>query len=426
MQAHTELDRAFYHLDLERQSPANPDLLNRVLQELGSDVTTTSLSLDEYQERMADRHLIAGIHPEKRDFDGIVVEEVSTTPDRKQRDVWSVLETMTDPDSGIRGNLATIFSYFEGRDDKQSKHWGGVLHLKQYFKDVRYHSNKKQAAIALWDVHSGATINILKKINGRKNKPEIVSLTAMPLFADELKKDKLLENGDTLVAAPDFGSFTKTRQMAKELGKPMIFIDKVRPKANHLIIKGIYLIKPDGKVEKIDKSYLEGKRVLFFDDMIDTGGTAVDLSKALKDLKVAEIVFTATHGVFSDRPKKKVKGEKSSMSIETALKKKIIDYIYATDSLSQYKKLNKFENVRTISLARPIAALIRIAANKAKSEDYNIVKRCLYNPGPDKNRIENHFSKRDVAPAFKNFDFQNAVFGNKSRVIFSRQPGLVA
>ena len=215
MQKNLEFERAFYHLDPQRQSPANPDLLDGILRELGGNVRTTLLSLDKYQIRTADGHLIAGIHPDKRDFHGVVVEAVSTTLDRRQRDVWSILETVTDHTTGIRGNLATVFIYFEGRDDNESKHEGGALHLKQYFKDVRSHSNRKHSAIALWDIHSEETIKRLERINGPKNMPEIVSLTAIPLFVDQLRKDGFLDNGETFVAAPDFGCFTKTRESSK-------------------------------------------------------------------------------------------------------------------------------------------------------------------------------------------------------------------
>src|SRR3990172_10487693 len=141
----------------------------------------------------------------------------------------------------------------------------------------------------------------------------------------------------------------------------------------------------------------------------------------MKNLGVSEIVFSATHGVFSDRPKKKEKGEKSSMSLITALKRNIIDYIYVSDSLPHYKQI-KDERVRFISLAKPIAALIRIAADRAVQEDYDIVRRCLYNPGPDKNLVERHFKEGNITPAYENFDMQKAVFGDRSRVIFSRKP----
>lgn len=421
-----EVQRTFYHADLEKHEPANPDLLNRILSELDRTVDVRSLALedDKFKSRVADGSLLMGIDQKDRDRKGIVVEGVGRALHENEVDVWSVIETVTDPGTGIKGDLATIFSYFEGRDDQQGKHFGGVLHLKQYFNSLRAHSHKKQSAIALWDVHSGETMRWLEKINGRKNKPEIVSLTAMPLFVDQLKKDGFLSNGDTWVAAPDFGSFTKTREMAKTLDKPMIFIDKYRPEANHLVIRGIFMVNPDGSIEKLENSELKGKRVLFFDDMFDTGGTAVDLSKALKDHGVSEVIFTATHGVFSDRPKNKVAGESTSLSLDDALERKIIDYLYVSDSLPQYKKL-QHENVRYISIAEPIAALIRIASDHALADDYDLVKRCMYNPGPNKKIIERFFRKGNITPVYENFDFQDAVYGNREHVVFSRQPNLV-
>lgn len=429
----TGRETRYYHLDLKRQTPGNSDLIQGIIKGLRG-VSAQPLIADKFQGRVADTSLLAGVNPESRNFNGVIVGAVGRELHDNLYDVWSELETVTHPKSGVEGKVSIIFTYFAGRDDKLSKHWGGVLHLEQYLHDIQAHARRRNSAIAVWDVHSRETLKYLRWANGKRSAhpPEVVSLTAMPLFADRLKADGLLDGKETVVAAPDFGSFTKAREMAILLNKPLIFIDKHRPSPNHLIIKGIYMVNGDGNIQTLEKSYLRDKRVVFFDDMFDTGGTAVDLAYLLK-LKSAgasEIVFAATHGVFSDRPKGKAKGEKTSSTLVKALNYGIIDYLYVSDSLPQYRKVQKDpgllrknrKRVRFISLAKPIAALINIAADTAVKEDYDLVRRCLYNPGPHKDRIEGHFQRGNVAPAYRNFDMQQAVYGNKSEVIFSRQP----
>lgn len=414
------LETVYFHLDPVLHSPASPDLINRIRNELGQ-VRAVPLVANKFARRFNNGNLLAGIKLEDRDKNGVLVETVSSSLDRKAGDVWKVLSTATHPNTGLTGNISTVFTFLDGRDDNPKKNEGGVLQLEQDRDDISTHSHQKLSAVALWDIHSGETIKWLESINGEGEKPEIVSLTAMPLFVDKLNDDGLLENGETVVAAPDFGSFTKTREMAKALGKPMIFIDKERPKPHDLIIKGIYMVYEDGKIEQLDRSYLENKRVIFFDDMFDTGGTAIDVSKEVKKLGAAEVVFAATHAVFSE-PDQAGFGEEPNLTLKQALEQKIIDYIYVSDSLPQYKDI-KHEKVKYISLARAIAALIKIAADKASPNDFKLIRRCLYNPGPSKDTIGQYFIERNISPAYEGFSYYEGIFGNKEKVVFSRQGG---
>ena len=405
---------AFFHLDLERQAPSNPELIKGIRKELGNNVLTIPLVADEFQKRLADSTLLAGIHPDNRSNGGVIVEAVTPSLGRYYADAWNVLETVASPKTGLKGEIITIFTMFEGRDSNPKKHFGGVTALEQYIRDVRTHSYKKISVYAVWDVHDVITLNKLKNVNGRKNIPEVISITAMPLFTDRLQEDGLIDD-ETFVAAPDFGSITKARQMAQVLGKELIFIKKTRPEPNRVEIEGVYLIKKDGSVEKKNYDFLKGIRVIFFDDMMDTGRTAIEDTSAVKAAGAREVVFCATHPVFS-----------SPEILLHALDERILDYIYTTDSLPNYKKIVDPLNpqvlhprLRLQSLAKPIAALIKMAADKATDEDYQLVKRCLYNPGPEKKVIEYQFTKGNIAPAFEGYNFYDGITGKlKSGIIY--------
>lgn len=93
---------------------------------------------------------------------------------------------------------------------------------------------------------------------------------------------------DLVVVSPDLGSVTRSRQFANSLkGEvPIAIIDKRRPKANVSEVMNII-----GEVE--------GKNVILMDDMIDTAGTIVNATQALKKFGAKDVYACCTHGVLS-------------------------------------------------------------------------------------------------------------------------------
>ena len=103
---------AFFHLDLERQAPSNPELIKGIRKELGNNVLTIPLVADEFQKRLADSTLLAGIHPDNRSYGGVIVEAVTPSLGRNYADAWNVLETVASPKTGLKGEIITIFTMF--------------------------------------------------------------------------------------------------------------------------------------------------------------------------------------------------------------------------------------------------------------------------------------------------------------------------
>src|SRR3989338_263403 len=412
---------AYFYLDLTRQTPANPDLIERTINKLGQ-VEAIPLVADPYGSRYAVGGLLLQIDPQRRGYKSVVIEAATNSLGGRAADLGMVLMTVSHPDSGVLGENYTIFSYFEGRSDHPEKAVGGVLELYKYRQEIGVDSHYRQAAMAFLDVHSFETIRFMEEVNGNNEKPEIVSLTAMPLFVDRLSRDGFLKNDlETVVAAPDFGSFAKARELSIKLGKPLIFIDKERPKPHEIFIKGLYLIHSDGKVEKIDNesAYLKDKRVIFFDDSIDTGETSILISQEVKKRGAKQAIFTATHAIFSDP----IETDNPIKTIQQALDDGDIDYLYTTDSLPFYKKV-KHNHYKIVSVSGLFASLIKIAADKAVEEDYDLVSQCLYNPITNKKEIEKYFREGNVSRAFEGFDYYDGIFGNRGRVVFSRQPAV--
>ena len=113
------------------------------------------------------------------------------------------------------------------------------------------------------------------------------NLLASPLFA-EYYLNKFGENAeDVVVVSPDVGSVTRSRTFTLRMGYDLAIIDKRREKANQSEVMNII-----GEVRD--------KRVILFDDMVDTAGSLCGAAKALIEIGGAkEIYACASHGILS-------------------------------------------------------------------------------------------------------------------------------
>lgn len=126
------------------------------------------------------------------------------------------------------------------------------------------------------DLHAG-------QIQGFFDIP-VDNLKAMPIIADYLLKKGL---DDVIVVSPDVGGVVRSRELADRLNCQLAIVDKRRPRPNVAEIMNII-----GEVE--------GKTAVMLDDMIDTGGTIVNATKALLEKGAKEVYACCSHAVFSD------------------------------------------------------------------------------------------------------------------------------
>ncbi|MBQ7265359.1 MAG: ribose-phosphate diphosphokinase [Firmicutes bacterium] len=111
-------------------------------------------------------------------------------------------------------------------------------------------------------------------------------LVGMPLLSRyyEQKFGKGAE--DVVAVSPDLGSVTRTRAFAESLNIPIAIVDKRRPKPNVSEIMNII-------------GEFKDKKVILYDDMIDTAGTITNAANALKEKGAKEVYACCTHGVLS-------------------------------------------------------------------------------------------------------------------------------
>ena len=114
------------------------------------------------------------------------------------------------------------------------------------------------------------------------------NLLGGPLFADYYLR-KFAGADDVMVVSPDIGSVGRAREFALKMGMGLAIVDKRREKANQSDVMNII-----GSVE--------GKRIIMFDDMVDTAGSLCHAAKALHDIGGAkEIYACASHGILSGK-----------------------------------------------------------------------------------------------------------------------------
>jgi len=112
------------------------------------------------------------------------------------------------------------------------------------------------------------------------------NLLGTPLFVDYYYK-KFKGADDTVIVSPDIGSVARARAFAMKMGLSLAIVDKRREKANQAEVMNLI-----GSVE--------GKRVILYDDMVDTAGSLCEAATALIENGGAkEIYACASHGVLS-------------------------------------------------------------------------------------------------------------------------------
>jgi len=127
------------------------------------------------------------------------------------------------------------------------------------------------------DLHAG-------QVQGFFSRP-VDHMTAMPILT-QFVQDRLSEEEELVVIAPDAGRVKLVRKFAQKVGAPYALLEKERP-AQQVAEIG-YVI---GDVK--------GKTAVIVDDIIDTGGTLSAAAQTVLDEGARKVYAVATHGVFS-------------------------------------------------------------------------------------------------------------------------------
>lgn len=113
----------------------------------------------------------------------------------------------------------------------------------------------------------------------------MTELSTHYLLSEVLKKKEKLD--EAVVVSPDTGGKSRSELFAASVGLPVVYLDKTRDLET-------------GEVTVTDISGpVDGRHIIIFDDIINTGATAIKTSRFLSAKGAREIYFLATHAVFA-------------------------------------------------------------------------------------------------------------------------------
>lgn len=137
----------------------------------------------------------------------------------------------------------------------------------------------------------------------------------------------------TVVVSPDQGGQSRSDAFAKQIGVPVVHLEKERDKASGNVV-----------VTKIQGS-VDHAHAIIFDDIINTGATAIQTSTYLMNSGALSVTFLATHPVFAG-------------SAHTKLGKSSISNVIVTDTI-EVPIGKQFTKLTTVSVAPLLAEAIQ-------------------------------------------------------------------
>lgn len=138
-------------------------------------------------------------------------------------------------------------------------------------------------SIITMDVHADA-------ITGFFRTTDFINLFVAHIIMDYLKKNYKEFLKELVIVSPDMGGAGRARYYARQLNAGLAMMNKERDYTKVNVVEKVTLI---GNVN--------GKNVLVVDDIIDTGGTMVNVVKELKQCGAKEIFLAASYPMMNGK-----------------------------------------------------------------------------------------------------------------------------
>ena len=183
------------------------------------------------------------------------------------------------------------------------------------------------------DLHAG-------QIQGFFDIP-VDNLFATPIFTRHIKRK--IKNKNLICVAPDVGGVERARALGRKLNAELAIIDKRRSAPGKSLVMNVI-----GNVK--------GKICIIVDDLIDSGGTIVNATEALKKRGAKEVHVYVTHGVLSGDAVEKIKKSK-------------IKNLVVTDTINVSDRVKKVRNIEILSISNLLAEAIKRISNSTSVSD---------------------------------------------------------
>jgi ribose-phosphate pyrophosphokinase len=163
------------------------------------------------------------------------------------------------------------------------------------------------------------------------------NLVAIPFMARDIKAN-YPDAQEMMIVSPDVGGVVRARSLADRLNIDLAIVDKRRPRPGESEVMNII-----GDVT--------GRRLIMFDDIVDSAGTLCNAAEALMERGARSVSAYVSHGVLS--------GEALNRVAASVLSELVItDSIEATDTIRNHPK------IRQVGVAPLIGEAIRRIANE--------------------------------------------------------------
>lgn len=160
----------------------------------------------------------------------------------------------------------------------------------------------------------------------------VLELSSHQMLNEALYKHSKSKFGHMCVVSPDTGGKSRSERFARLMHLPIVYLEKKRDTTT-------------GKVIVTDiKGNVKNTDIVIFDDIINTGATAIKTSQFLKTKGALKIYFLATHAVLA--------GNASTM-----LSQSVIDHVLVTDTIAIPKE-KLFSKISIVSIAPLLADAI--------------------------------------------------------------------
>jgi len=163
------------------------------------------------------------------------------------------------------------------------------------------------------------------------------NLLAAPLMSQDIK-ETYPKASDLMIVSPDVGGVVRALALASRLNADLAIVDKRRSGPGKSEVANII-----GDVS--------GRRLIIFDDIVDSAGTLCNAAQSLVDAGAAEVSAYITHGVLSGAATDRVKN--------SVLKELVI-----TDSIEASDHVTAEPKIRTVGCAALVGEAIRRIANE--------------------------------------------------------------
>jgi len=295
---------------------ANPDLANKIVDELGMTLGDASVA------QFSDGEIAVELNVNVRGRDVFVVQPTCAPTNDNLMELIVMVDALR---RASAGRITAVVPYF------------GYARQDRRVRSARVPITAKVVADMMVGVGVDRVLTVdlhAEQIQGFFDVP-VDNVYGSPVLLEDIEQQKF-EN--LIVVSPDIGGVVRARAVAKQLGIDLAIIDKRRPRAN--VAEVMHII-----------GEIEGRTCLLVDDMVDTAGTLCSAAKALKDHGAKRVVAYATHPVLSGK------------AVDN-LNSSVLDELVVTDSIPLSDAIKSCAKVRQLTLSRMLAEAMRRLSNE--------------------------------------------------------------